>query len=562
MKITEVSIHNYRSVADATIRLGDYSLLVGANNSGKTNVIDALRTFYEKDAKFEADRDSPKFVSPNDESWVEVEYKLGAAELAQVKHEYVSGQNRVRVRKWFHPIEEAKKGLLAFENGSLSQNRFCGWKSAAEGKLGNVIYIPPVSHLEEHTKLTGPSALRDLLRDILKPVLDTSPAFAKLAKEFEGFMQTVKKEETAGKRSLSGLEAMINEELKGWEVTFGLSISPPNDEEIIKGFIRHTITDRKMDRPMDPEAFGHGLQRYLILTLVRLAAGYAEPRPTPSEDVFSPFLDVILFEEPEAYLHPPQQTLLDIGLRRIAQQEGRQVVAATHSPLFVSNNIDDIACLVRLFRTTGRTEVAQITPDRLRAIFETNQEIRNLLKEVQKEPSPQGGPEAESELEAVRHFLWLNPERSMLFFADHVLIVEGLSERVLTDYLIKTGEIGTPKTGTFVVETEGKFNIPAFMNLLGEMKIPHSVLYDLDSRTTGPDEELHRRLNRLIESSRNTFTRKIDTLPDNLESFLGVKVEKRDRWKASKLLLAVRSKTVDGAKIDALKNKLAWLLAV
>ena len=59
MKIREVQIHNYRSIADERIRLGNYSLLIGANNAGKSNLIDAIRTFYEKDLKFDVDRDFP-----------------------------------------------------------------------------------------------------------------------------------------------------------------------------------------------------------------------------------------------------------------------------------------------------------------------------------------------------------------------------------------------------------------------------------------------------------------------------------------------------------------------
>ena len=48
--------------------LTNYSLLIGANNCGKTNIIDALRVFYEKDNyKFNVDRDVPKFNTSDSE---------------------------------------------------------------------------------------------------------------------------------------------------------------------------------------------------------------------------------------------------------------------------------------------------------------------------------------------------------------------------------------------------------------------------------------------------------------------------------------------------------------
>lgn len=47
MQIADEIIHNFRGIADAQINLYTYSLLIGANNAGKTTVIDAIRAFYE-----------------------------------------------------------------------------------------------------------------------------------------------------------------------------------------------------------------------------------------------------------------------------------------------------------------------------------------------------------------------------------------------------------------------------------------------------------------------------------------------------------------------------------
>jgi putative ATP-dependent endonuclease of the OLD family len=161
MKIREVKIHNFRSIDDQTIDLGEYALLIGANNSGKSNIVDALRIFYEKELKFEFERDFPKFQTGDQESWIDVEYQLSPDEAANLKAEYLVGKNGCRIRKWFYPADKAKLGLLGYENGKLSENMFYGWKNVGQGKLGKAIYIPAVSRLEEHTKLTGPSATGD-----------------------------------------------------------------------------------------------------------------------------------------------------------------------------------------------------------------------------------------------------------------------------------------------------------------------------------------------------------------------------------------------------------------
>lgn len=550
MKIRQLQIHNYRSIADQTINFGDYSLLIGPNNSGKSNVLNVLRTVYEKDLKFDLERDFPKFQTDDQESWVEIEFELSPEEAQTIKTEYLVNGNRFRVRKWLHPADKVKLGLIGYENGALSGNKFYGFPSVGQGKLGNIVYIPAVSRLEEHTKLSGPSALRDLINDILKPIVKSSAAFSALTSEFGRFSQAIKAEATPDNRSLSDLEKRINEEIKDWGVGFNLGVSPPQVEDIIKNMIRHTLTDRALKTEMSPEAFGHGLQRHLIFTLIRIAASYTAPEPEPKKKEFSPEMELLLFEEPEAFLHPPQQNVLDTSLRQLAAQPGRQVIAASHSPQFVSYNTDDLADLARVRRMGGKTEVAQIRKDRLKQIFEDNQQLAGILGQDASDP----------ELEAVRHFLWLNPERSGLFFANAVLIVEGVSELVLINYLTKTGQIATDSKGVFVLETLGKYNIHRFMNLLGELRIDHAVLHDMDANKTGKEKNKQDEINDLIQKSKNDHTRAVDMLPSNLEDYLGIQVD-TDRWKkAAQVLLAVQQGVVGPDKLQEFKDKVSGLL--
>jgi len=152
MKIRELKIHNYRSIAEQTIRFGDYSLLIGPNNSGKSNVLDALRTLYQKDLKFDSQKDFPKFTTADQETWIEIHYELSNEEAAMLPAKYLLQPNSLRVRSWFWPADKAKQGVFAYEGDTLPETTFHGAKNVGEGKLGNVIYIPAVSRLEEHTK--------------------------------------------------------------------------------------------------------------------------------------------------------------------------------------------------------------------------------------------------------------------------------------------------------------------------------------------------------------------------------------------------------------------------
>jgi hypothetical protein len=97
---------NFRSIKDLTFRLNDYSLLIGPNNSGKTNIIDALRIFYEKE-KFDSE-DIPKFETDDQESWIEIDFQLTNEEFLNLKDDYKRDSNSLKVRKYLRSSDRSK----------------------------------------------------------------------------------------------------------------------------------------------------------------------------------------------------------------------------------------------------------------------------------------------------------------------------------------------------------------------------------------------------------------------------------------------------------------------
>ena len=74
MKLRRLHIHNFRSVIDAEVEIHDYTMIVGANNAGKSNALAALRAFYD-DVKWSAE-DLPRVGRSSEESWVELTFAL------------------------------------------------------------------------------------------------------------------------------------------------------------------------------------------------------------------------------------------------------------------------------------------------------------------------------------------------------------------------------------------------------------------------------------------------------------------------------------------------------
>jgi predicted ATP-dependent endonuclease of OLD family len=560
VKLRELRIHNFRCLHDAFVRVSDYGLLIGANNAGKSSVIDAMRVVYE-DLKFDVGRDLPKKYADeaDQETWVELEFELTPGEAASIKSDYLMNGDRFRVRRNLHGPDKKLLHLYGYEAGALSQNQFYGDDNVGRGKLGSVIHIPAASKVEDVAKFTGASPLRDLINSIFKKLLKTSPAFADLQKALSTFGTAVAGEKTTDGHSLTGVEAAINDGLQSWNTKFKFRTNPLSEADVVKTLIDFSIVDGATGHEQPATSFGHGLQRHLIFTLLMVAASFNAASKPAEKKEFAPEVTVLLFEEPEAFLHPQQQAALDAGLRSLGKQSDFQVIVSTHSTYFVSRNAGDLTALCRLQKPDHTARVGQISASELDALVISNQQMNEIAA---KYPNHEPGPEEmAADMECVKYFMWLNAERTGLFFARRVLIVEGPTEIAAVNYLAQAGMLQAPPD-YYVLDAMGKFNINRFMNLLGALKIEHSVLHDDDTQSkTGDERAFHQEVNALIAGSVNSSTRAVHVVSDNIEQFLDFPMRGRDHRKPTRLLLALQQGKVDVTRLSEFASLVDRLLA-
>lgn len=519
MRAVQLRIHNVRSIHDATIELRDLSLLAGANNSGKSNVIDAIRLFYA-DLKWDDKRDECAVPGLDSESWVEIEYQPTDGEIEQLKDEYRSAAGTFRVRNYLKadlgPDGKARSGYYAYVNGELSDTLFYGAKNVGSAKVGKLVYIPAVSKVDEHTKLSGPSALRELVATVMTKVVSASPAYEMLQKAFTAFETEIKTQKTDEGQSLQSLETEITEQLAGWESSFNLGIQSVQPDDILKSLIRPTLIDDTHGGEVDQLRFGAGFQRHLVYTLIRLAAKYAAGKKSvAAKKEFSPELTWLLFEEPEAFLHPVQEEVLFDSLRELVTDDATQVLLTTHSSRFVSRSMNDLTRLVRLRRDDGVTETYQASQTEIDALFDAA-----LLADAEITPELLDGgkrPAAEV-MAALKVELWMQPQRAAAFFAKHVVLVEGPTELALYSYLLDRKKMKAPAPGVMFLDCMGKYNIHRIIALLGRFGVDHSVLYDGDG---GGSKDIE--VTQTLTDAKNDFTRTIVRLDQDIETELGIK---------------------------------------
>lgn len=417
MKATNITIHNFRSILHSDINLDNYSLLIGANNSGKSNVIDAIRIFYEKDLKYDHQRDFPKMTTHDEESWVEIEFKPSNDEFQNLKPEYKLPTDTFRIRKYFESSKKdtegkTKDGIYAYKGKELSDSRFYGYKNVQKSKLGDILYIPAVSKIDEHTKLTGPSVLRELINTVMKRVMEDSNAYKALKKAFELFEQGIKTETTEEGHSLESIEKEITRKIEDWGASFQLTINSVTPDDLVKTLINHQLYDDVLDQPMSSNSYGQGFQRHLIFSLIQVAAQHTESTKSAEKKEFAPEMTWILFEEPEAFLHPSQIDILNHDLRLLSYGAETQVLISTHNPQFVSRNIKNLTSLIRLHRNVNTTTVGQINNATLDKILNLNQQD---LAKWQIAGLNVNFDDLSVDMESIKYSLWLDPRRCGVF---------------------------------------------------------------------------------------------------------------------------------------------------
>ena len=68
MKVSSIAIENFRSIENASLTFTDFNILIGQNNTGKTNFFEAVNWFYTgaglaQDMKYQRDATREIMVS-------------------------------------------------------------------------------------------------------------------------------------------------------------------------------------------------------------------------------------------------------------------------------------------------------------------------------------------------------------------------------------------------------------------------------------------------------------------------------------------------------------------
>lgn len=572
MKLRRLRLHNFRSIIDADIEVHDYTMIVGANNAGKSNLLAALRTFYE-DIKWSSE-DSPKVGKSSDESWVELAFVLNDAEWASLADKYKEGvtDQTLTVRRFFASKDRVKanqSNIYGLVKGAPEENLFYGAKNIGTAKVGRVIYIPALTTAADQMKTSGPSPLRDMLNFMLKRVVSDSDAY----KAVEDAFGKLNDEARGDEGFLAKIAKPINEAIQHWGVRFDMSVNAVSPDDITKNLVKHAFADAMLgDAAFALDRYGHGFQRSFLYELIKLAPSFAETKKSEKKE-FDPDLTLILFEEPEAYLHPAQQENMAYHLRRLGTGAAQQVIISTHSPIFVGKVADDLCQIVRARREGGITALGQINRSVAKSVFAEGLAFKKCLEAFVEDPDipvdqkkeakdllagAQNDDEVAVQEERFRYQLWLDSERAAMFFADRVLLVEGATERALFGWLLARDWHDLTQYRVSVVDVMGKYNFHRYTALLDQFGISYGLMLDDDQ-----GKQHHKAVNEMLRNKAGQHRLALPAfIPTHMEAFLGTALPGRPDQKPVQMLRELEAGGVTTEKLTALKARFSAALAL
>jgi predicted ATP-dependent endonuclease of OLD family len=240
---------------------------------------------------------------------------------------------------------------------------------------------------------------------------------------------------------------------------------------------------------------GHGLQRALIVTLLQHLAIVVPVEPTSEELVQEETVvlepkalessrgpDLILaIEEPELYLHPSRCRYLANLLLQLAERAevglgaSNQIIYTSHSPYFVDLHRFD---QIRLVRKVPSPD--SLVPQSVITRFSLSQAAKEVAKVCNADPADFTGASFRARAMPV-----MNTIVNEGFFADVVVVVEGLSEVGMLWKLQEIMKKNWPELGIVVVPAGGKNNIDRPTVIFRGLSIPTYFTFDADSDLSG-----------------------------------------------------------------------------
>lgn len=441
MKLSKIKIRNFKSIKELDFDFPESGILVlvGENNSGKSNIIRAIDLICGESWIGKEKLEDHDYYLRNKE--LEIEISLFFDNGRSVK---------------FSP-NESKWGITYYSNwaqtmkmpfGSGVKDDFPSTYLGADRTLDKHLSfydwtligrIRKAFHKNVSTKIK--EELDSKFEELVE-IFNTVPGFQNFKSDFSGFYKSL---------------------LPKFKTELGVDFQPFTPTNYFKTMQILGLDTESGDKPMDLSELGEGARNLILIALLKSFAKNFKN----NDGILN---GILALEEPELFLHPQARRHLYSELREIANS-GMQVIISTHSDSFIDTEFfDQIGRVVKVDdeETEGKTTTNLITCSK---------------EELIEHCVSTGVPTTKVTLESLTEYYKTTSNHKLNegFFARYLILVEGETEELAVPELLLNLDIDCNPMGVSVIGVNGKNQIPKYWRLYSKFGIPIIVVFDNDN---------------------------------------------------------------------------------
>jgi putative ATP-dependent endonuclease of the OLD family len=451
--ISNIQIENFKSIRDQEFEFESFTPLVGYNNAGKSNILQAIKWVLRKSslgANYFYDTSIPITITAIIEGITEeILENIDQGHRARIEPFLNDGKIVIKRTQEIPNQSLGSIRLLVLDplNGNNWQNNPAGIDNAIKDLFPEPIHIGAMENAEEDvTRSSSSSTIGKLLAEIIEPI--EAQYGEQVIHALDGLKSLLDVEGANRAQELTLFDTQVNEKLEAFFPNLNVKIHIPTPElkEVFKkGTVK--VFEDDFGAHKDVSSLGHGAQRSIQMALIRHLADLK----LANQQTLTTTL--LLIDEPELYLHPQAIEILRQSLKILSQQ-GYQVVFSTHSPFMITSKDVANTILVR----------------------------KNALRGTHKRTSLKSAvPEIEEDAPHQLTLLYSLGNSSNILFSERIILAEGKTENKLLPIII---EKVTGRTllnhKTALVEMTGSGNTRKAMRVLEVMDLPSKAIVDLD----------------------------------------------------------------------------------
>lgn len=327
MKLKKVTIFGFRSIKKTEILLVEdkVTILIGANDHGKTNILEAVEFLNEE-----------KTFAPNDINWdlenntdVNIEWhfipsSMESEKLAEIEYIQVEGEENkpelIEVNKdneivYYKKFSENKVRVKSVPNSIITtkENEILQLRPRIE------LFNPPTANLKDQVSL---SQLETLDFEFMQGIFRLAGLWDVRKEIFTQNDKTSKLLDEASEKLTNVLNTKWNQ---GRDLKWKIKHTGTNGDQIVIK-IKDPAIGSQYTRP---SLRSSGFRTYFLLSMIT----YARTENKIADSY------IYLFDEPGTYLHPHAQLDLQRSFETISNKT--QIIYTTHSLFLINKNYPD-----------------------------------------------------------------------------------------------------------------------------------------------------------------------------------------------------------------------------